>query len=78
MPTIHDAELLAAILAAGMLPKVRALTDPENVANEDAQRIIMAVGHAVSLYAAVLEGLRSRTEKGGPRRTRRKETREPF
>jgi hypothetical protein len=60
MPTAHDPEIIAAILTAGMLPKVEPLVNRENVSNEEAKRITGAVGHAVSLYAAVLEGLRSR------------------
>jgi hypothetical protein len=69
MPTADSVELIAAVLTAGMLPKVEPLADSENITSEDAQRITTSVGHAVSLYAAVLEGLHSRTENPGPRST---------
>ena len=59
MPTVHNPELIAAILTAGMLPSVPILDRPEDARPEDAKRIVSAVGHAISLYAAVLEGLRS-------------------
>jgi len=59
MITVHNAELIAAILTAGMLPSVPLLDRPEDARPEDAKRIVSAVGHAISLYAAVLEGLRS-------------------
>ena len=59
MSTAHNAELIAAILTAGMLPSVPPLAEPEDVRPEDTKRIVSAVGHAISLYAAVLEGLRS-------------------
>ena len=59
MTTVHNLELIAAILTAGMLPSVPLLDRPEDARPEDAKRIVSAVGHAISLYAAVLEGLRS-------------------
>jgi hypothetical protein len=52
-------EILAAILTAGMLPTVPACADPEEISTEDVKRILGTVGHAISLYAAVLESLRS-------------------
>jgi hypothetical protein len=59
MSTAHD-ELTAAILTAGMLPVVPPPANPAEVSSRDEKRITTAVGHAVSLYAAVLEGLRAR------------------
>ena len=54
MSIVDNAELIAAILTAGMLPSVQPLKDGSS---EDEKRIVGAVGHAISLYAAVLEGL---------------------
>jgi hypothetical protein len=55
MPITHDVELVAAVLTAGMLPIVPAPANPADVSSRDEKRITRAVGHAVSLYAAVLE-----------------------
>ena len=57
--TSNNDEILDAILAAGMVPTVPVCVDPENITAEDAKRITGTVGHALGLYAAVLEGLRS-------------------
>ena len=57
---MDDRELIAAILTAGMLPT---LPMPENrtprraVTDEEGDRLLRAVGHAIGLYRSVLEGL---------------------
>ena len=64
MSIVDNDELVAAILTAGMLPSVPPLKDGSS---EEEKRIVDAVGHAISLYAAVREGLRSVEQKGKER-----------
>jgi hypothetical protein len=57
-----EKEIVAAILAAGMLtplPPPRRGTDGA-VGEEDQARLVMGVLHAVGLYRSVLEGLTAR------------------
>jgi hypothetical protein len=72
----HNAELLiAAILAAGMLPTLPAPLDAEDLTPDDRARITRLVGHAVSLYSAVMEGLRSVPPQSPEPRNRSKRNR---
>jgi hypothetical protein len=59
-----DKEIIAAILAAGMLPPVAAADIGRNGQLEEVeqQRLMRAIGHAIGLYRGVFEGLNIRTE----------------
>jgi hypothetical protein len=59
-----EKEIVAAILAAGMLAPLPAPTRGHNgaVGEEDQARLMLGMLHAVGLYRSVLEGLTARTE----------------
>jgi hypothetical protein len=55
----NSQEIIAAILAAGMLPVLPRPRNPGRLTDAENQRLLQGVGHAVSMYSAVLEGLRA-------------------
>jgi hypothetical protein len=59
-----EKEIVAAILAAGMLAPLPAPATGHNgaIGEEDQARLVLGVLHAVGLYRSVLEGLTARAE----------------
>ncbi len=59
-----DNEIIAAILASGMLPPLSppAITPDGGIDDQDHQRLVLAMAHALGLYRSILEGLSTRAQ----------------
>jgi hypothetical protein len=56
---ITEHNIVAAILAAGMLPVLPAPSEPGTVSADERKAILGTVQHALGLYAAIQEALRN-------------------